>query len=174
MKRTTTKPASTALVRSPRSTKRSASSLAPLHLKQILVPVDFSTFSGRALRHALALASTFNAEVLLLHVIELFPIDYLVGTKSDTFTGAEGRRRAKDDLERLAQKLLGTAQVRHRCVVRLGRPFHEITKAAAEMDVDLIVMSTHGRTGVERAYLGSTAERVVRNATCPVLVVRKR
>lgn len=173
MKRTTTKPPRT-LVRTPRSNKRSAAGIAPLRLKQILVPVDFSSFSGRALRHALALASTFNGEVLLLHVIELFPIDYMVGTESDTFTGAEGRRRAKDDLERLAQKLLGTAQVRHRCIVRMGRPFSEITKAAAEMDVDLIVMSTHGRTGLERAYLGSTAERVVRHAVCPVLIVRKR
>jgi nucleotide-binding universal stress UspA family protein len=138
------------------------------------VPVDFSSFSGRALRHALALARKFEAEVVLLHVIEMFPIDYLVGTESVPETGADGRRRAKDDLGRLAERILGGEDVAHRCLVRLGKPFRQITDAAGELKADLIVLSTHGRTGLERAYLGSTAERVVRHAPCPVLVVRKR
>lgn len=143
-------------------------------LRRILVPVDFSTFSGRALRHALPLARKFDAEVMLLHVIETFPIDYMVGTESVPETSAQGRRRAKADLDRLAEKVSGASEVSRQSVVRVGKPWREITKAAVEMDVDLIVMSTHGRTGVERAYLGSTAERVVRHAACPVLIVRKR
>jgi nucleotide-binding universal stress UspA family protein len=174
MKRTTTKPARTALVRTPRRIKRAAARIAPLHLKQILVPVDFSTFSGRALRHALPMAQRFGAQIVLLHVIELFPIDYMVGTESDTITGVEGRRRAKDDLAKLGAKILESSGVPYRSVIRIGKPFREIVKAARELDADLIVLSTHGRTGLDRFYLGSTAERVVRHAACPVLVVRKR
>jgi len=174
MKRTTTKPASTALARTRRSIKRSDARIAPLHLKQILVPVDFSTFSGRALRHALPLAQRFGAEIVLLHVIELFPIDYVTGTESDPITGAEGRRRAKHALSKLGARILESGGVPYRSVVRTGKPFREITRAARELDADLIVLSTHGRMGLDRFYLGSTAERVVRHAACPVLVVRKR
>lgn len=174
MKRTPTKPANMALVRTPRSTRRSSAGDAPLHLKQILVPVDFSTFSGRALRQALPLAQRFGAEIVLLHVIELFPIDYLVRTEADTETGPEARRRAKAALEQLGTKVLAHGGVGHRSVVRVGKPYREIIKAARELKADWIVLSTHGRTGLDRFYLGSTAERVVRHAPCPVLVVRKR
>jgi hypothetical protein len=138
MKRTTTKPASTALVRTPRSIKRAAARIAPLHLKQILVPVDFSTFSGRALRHALPMAQRFGAQIVLLHVIELFPIDYMVGTESDTITGVEGRRRAKDDLAKLGAKILESSGVPYRSVVRAGKPYREIVKAARELDADML------------------------------------
>jgi len=64
--------------------------------------------------------------------------------------------------------------VGHRSVIRAGKPYREIIKTARELEVDLILRSTHGRTGLERLYLGSTAERVVRHAACPVTVVRKR
>lgn len=174
MKRRTTKPSRMALMRAPRSVKPASASIVPLHLKQILVPVDFSTFSGRALRHALPLAQRFGAGIVLLHVIELFPIDYMVGTSSDSITGVEGRRRAKEDLAKLGAKILESSGVHYRSVVRAGKPYREIVKAARELDADLIVLSTHGRTGLDRFYLGSTAERVVRHAACPVLVVRKR
>lgn len=155
-------------------TQRVVSKDSEFRLRRILVPVDFSTFSGRALRHALPLAWQFGAEVMLLHIIETFPIDYMVGTESVPETSAQGRRRAKADLNRLADKIPGMSEVSRQCVVRVGKPWREITAAARDLDADLIVLSTHGRTGLERVYLGSTAERVVRHAPCPVLVVRKR
>lgn len=63
--------------------------------------------------------------------------------------------------------------VRSNIVVRTGSPGHEIIEAAQELNVDLIILSTHGRTGLERFILGSTAEKVVRRAGCPVLIVRE-
>jgi universal stress protein A len=63
-------------------------------------------------------------------------------------------------------------EVLHKILVRTGSPFHEITEAARTLKVDLIIIATHGRSGLTRALLGSTAERVVRHATCPVLVLR--
>ena len=66
------------------------------------------------------------------------------------------------------------ASIGAEALVRAGQPYYEITTAAKELDVDLIVITTHGRTGLKHALLGSTAERVVRHAPCPVLTVRER
>ena len=80
---------------------------------------------------------------------------------------------ATERLARLAQEQV-PAQFRANTLVRVGKPYHEITSAARELNIDLIVISTHGYTGLKHVVLGSTAERVIRHAPCPVLTVRER
>jgi universal stress protein A len=150
--------------------------LVPLtiKLKSILAPLDFSPQSQKALHYALALAEQFGASVTLLYVVEpaVYPteigyvpaeIDALYRTMDET---------AREKLAALAEKQV-PAQLRGQTLVRVGQPHREITEAAKELAVDLIVIATHGYTGLKHTFLGSTAERVVRHAPCPVLTVRE-
>jgi nucleotide-binding universal stress UspA family protein len=142
-----------------------------LKVKTIVVPLDFSAESKRALRYASKLAMRFGAVLKLIHVVE--PVSFVndlpnvLLTRSDQEIANEARVRlqalAKDEIDELIPVQTG---------VRIGKPYHEIVSAAKVMDADLIVISTHGYTGLKHAFLGSTTERVVRYATCPVLVVR--
>jgi universal stress protein A len=142
-------------------------------LKKILVPIDFSDRSTKALQYAISFSRQFRAEILCLHVIE---IPYGAGeaglvAEMERFRKdmlKETKRRMDDLLAREAAELPGKG------AVRSGVPYHEITKAAQEEDIDLIIIGTHGRTGFSRFFLGSTTERVVRHAHCPVLVVREQ
>jgi universal stress protein A len=143
-----------------------------LHLKKILVPLDFSEISEKALRYAIKFAAQFGSSVTLLHVIQpmVYPADFgypptLVDSLDDTMQQA-----AKERLQAMA----GRAPVEMHTMIRLGQPYHEITIAARELEVDLIIITTHGHTGLKHALLGSTAERVVRHAPCPVLTLRER
>ncbi len=141
---------------------------APLFkLKKILVPVDFSECSQKALQYAIPFARQFEAELALLHVLQPFvPMPELPQVDFDSLEDA------KKELEALRQTI--PSPVDSRMVLRRGDPSYEIVSAAKELDIDLIILSTHGRTGMARVLLGSTAEKVVRHASCPVLVVRER
>jgi universal stress protein A len=141
----------------------------PVKLSRILVPVDFSELSVAALPQARLFAKNFRAELILLHVIETYPIDYVVGLPESKQLHASLAERARRELQKLTVHLLG---LKPRSLVRWGKPFQEIVSAAQELDVDMIVLTTHGHTGLKHVYLGSTAERIVRHAHCPVLVVR--
>jgi universal stress protein A len=146
-----------------------------LHIRRILVPTDFSESAKRALRYAQRFAEQFQAEVILVHVIE--PIVYPPELGYASFevpmvTEQALRQSATKELEALQRKL-GGRQLSVRFSVRTGRPFNEIAEAARELGADLIIISTHGFTGLKHALLGSTAERVVRHAPCPVLTVRE-
>ncbi len=139
-------------------------------LRKILVPVDFSQCSAKALAYAIPLAQQFDAELTLLHVLpaqppiaEMGPIDVI---------GLEESRKELAALETKVKAELAPERVFH--VMRAGAPDTEIIRAAKEMGMDLIVVSTHGRTGLGRVLMGSVAEKVVRHAGCPVLVVRER
>jgi universal stress protein A len=143
-----------------------------LRLKHILVPVDFSDPSLKALHYAEKFAEQFGSRLTLLHVIQpvAYPADFgypttLVGTMDD-----EVQQQISGRLASLA----GSSTPRGEALVRVGQPYDEITAAAADLAVDLIVIATHGHTGLKHALLGSTAERVVRHAPCPVLTVRER
>jgi universal stress protein A len=143
-----------------------------LQLKRILVPIDFSESSEKALRYALRFAEQFGSSITLLHVIQpmVYPADFgypptVLDTLDDTV-----RRQIQERLGRLASGISG--KVKH--LIRLGQPYHEITTTAKELDMDLIIISTHGRTGLKHVLMGSTAERVLRHAPCPVLTVRER
>jgi len=145
-----------------------------LHLKKILVPTDFSETSKKAVQYAVRFAEQFGCEIVLLHVIE--PVTAVAGAPLavDIFPEAEEDAIA-------AEAELGWLATRSRnhqnsftSVVRIGHAPNEITKAAKELDVDLIMIATHGYTSWRHLCIGSTAERVVRTAPCPVLVVREK
>ena len=145
---------------------------SPIKIKKILVPIDFSAISKDALPWAVFLAAQFKAELVLLHVEEKFPIDYLLGRELMSHTMVPLIKQAGADLERLAGALRKSNEQNISVVVRDGKPFQEICHAAETLGADLIVLTTHGHTGLKHVWLGSTAERVVRHAKCPVLVVR--
>jgi nucleotide-binding universal stress UspA family protein len=131
--------------------------------RKILCPVDFSDNSIAALRQAAKLARKDNALLYLMHA-EFAPMSNLVELAEDVALSTEP---GKLQLERIARKLL--AKVRHRVLVQFGRPAELIEKAANDLDVDLIVMATHGRSGIDRLFLGSVAEHVIRRSRRTVL-----
>jgi nucleotide-binding universal stress UspA family protein len=143
-------------------------------LKKILVPMDFSDLSKDALPLATFLAAQFKAEVVLLHIVEKFPIGYLMGRELTSHAIVPLIKQAEADLERAAADLAKSIGVKISAAVREGRPHEEICEAAKALAADLIVLTTHGYTGLKHVWLGSTAERVVRHASCPVLIVRER
>jgi nucleotide-binding universal stress UspA family protein len=145
-----------------------------IDLRHILVPTDFSRFSEVALTYAVALAEKFGAEIHLLHVVQdlaLFIPDAVavappVAPPVEQFTAA-----AREALERAAgQPPLAGHAVRRE--IREGTPFYEIIRYAKDLNIDLIVMGTHGHTGLAHVLLGSVTEKVVRKAPCPVLTIR--
>lgn len=140
--------------------------LPAFRLKKILVPVDFSDCSKKALQYAIPFARQFGADLKLLHVVEPYPaVPEMSPYDFDNI--ADG----KAQLEALRQAL-GDA-VPASTSLRAGMPHMEIAEAAREFGIDLIILSTHGRKGLSRMVLGSTAEKVVRRAPCPVLIVRE-
>ena len=140
---------------------------------KILVLVDFSPCSERTLQYALAFAGEFNASLILLHVVEAFPIDYLVGFESSRQASDWLIEQSRKRLKRLNLKLTATDAITDEPIVNFGKPFQEIVQVAKDRGADLILIATHGYTGLKYIQLGSTTERVVRHAPCPVLVVRE-
>jgi nucleotide-binding universal stress UspA family protein len=138
-------------------------------VKRILAPTDLSEVSMAALPQAIFLARSFSAELILLHVIETFPIDYMMGLNESKKMNATLEDRAQEHVEEAAGRI---SYPNVKTAIRWGKPFQEIVNAADELNADLIVLATHGHTGLKHVYLGSTAERVVRHARRPVLVVR--
>jgi nucleotide-binding universal stress UspA family protein len=145
-----------------------------IDLRYILVPIDFSKHSEVALNYAVALAEKFGAELFLLHVVQdlaLFIPDAVavappIAPPVEQFIAA-----AREALERVTEVNALKSLTVHRDV-REGTPFYEIIRFAKEKDVDLVVMGTHGHSGLTHVLLGSVTEKVVRKAPCPVLTVR--
>jgi universal stress protein A len=138
--------------------------------RRILVPVHFSDSSRQTLGTAAALAQRFGSRLAVAHVTRRNqPDSHIVAEQLGmTFdTRRAGRAKLMEFIER---KVSGDLQPTR--IVADGVPFHEIAKAAKAWTADLIVISTHGYTGLKHVLLGSTAERVVRHAPCSVLVVR--
>jgi len=143
----------------------------PLKLKKILVPIDFSKLSENAVPWATSLAAEFDAELILLHIVEKFPIDYLLGPGLMNEMITPLMKQGEAVLKRMAAGLSKSTRLRASVVVRDGKPFEEICRAAKKLGADLIALTTRGHTGLKRVWLGSTAERTIRHAPCPVLVV---
>jgi nucleotide-binding universal stress UspA family protein len=144
-----------------------------IDLRRILVPTDFSKFSQNALTYAVAFAEKFGADLYLLHVVQdlaLFvPTEV---TAAAVVPPVEKLTAAADTaLQRVVDETPLQGLTVHR-EVREGNPFYEIVRFATEADIDLIVMGTHGHTGLAHVLLGSVTEKVVRKAPCPVLTVR--
>jgi len=151
-----------------------ANARVPIQLKRILVPIDFSEHSKNALKYAIPFAEQFRASIDLLYVVEptIYPADFSFGQIGFPNVEEELRARGAQELDALIKNAIGT-RVTAKRVVRTGKPFYEINEYAAEERINLIIIATHGHSGVEHILFGSTAEKVVRKAPCPVLVVRK-
>lgn len=144
-----------------------------LELKRILVPLDFSAHAMKAVRYAVAFARQFRTQLIFLHVTEpiVYPSDFGYTPLPPNTLEENFQRDARERLEAVAagQTALG---LNCEVVLRLGKPYQEIAAAAGELQADLIVITTHGYAGLTHVLMGSTAERVIRHAPCPVLVVR--
>jgi len=142
--------------------------------KRILCPVDFSDASRAAMEVAADLAKRFGGEVVLLHAYPVpgytFPDGSVVASPKMMQELADQAKKHLDEWRSDAEKLLGAPRVAAETAI--GEPAAEILALAKARGADLVVMGTHGRTGLEHALMGSIAERVVRRAHCPVLTVR--
>jgi nucleotide-binding universal stress UspA family protein len=148
---------------------------APLQFHKILVPLDFSDASRLGLEYALGFAQGFRATVILFHSI--FVSAYLIGNRHTAHQVptliAKQQEYAKAEMEKLRETISrkgGAVETN----IAVGSPVEQIGKYVRKASVDLIITSTHGRSGWRRVFIGSTAERIVRYATCPVLVVPNR
>lgn len=136
-------------------------------IKKILAPVDFSEPSKKALQYAVAAARDFGAELIVMHVVQPYPV--LPDLPAATVQLTEMiQKDAKRELARVTSAITG---VSCRSVVRVGYPARLIAAEAKDCGADLIILSTHGRTGLPHLFLGSVAEQVVRLAVCPVLTI---
>jgi universal stress protein A len=151
----------------PLFSERPNAALPSFKLRQILVPVDFSECTEKALLYAVPFARQFDATLTLLHVVEP---PYLPASEMGVVVEVESKDEARKELETLRARLAG--KVRCQTMVRKGSAQIEIIDAAKELGCDLIILGSHGRTGVERLLMGSTVEKVVRRAGCPILIVR--
>lgn len=147
-----------------------------IRIAKILFPTDFSELSLHALTYARQLAATFEAQIHCLHVVDEGYLYWsAMGPESAPIGPAveDLMSYAETHLERFADEhLVGLKFVPVTKVVR-GRPYAEIVQYALENTIDLVVVATHGRGGIAHALMGSTAEKVVRKAPCPVLTVRR-
>jgi universal stress protein A len=141
-----------------------------LKLKSILVPIDFSKISQKALDYAVPFAKQFAAKITLLHAIE--PPPYPVDLTYLPMSGDVWMGPVKKELDAVEKSAIEPEFLKE-VIVRVGTAFEVITNVARDCQADLIVITTHGYTGLKHVFMGSTAERVVRHAPCPVFVVRK-
>lgn len=140
-------------------------------LKKILCPVDHSECSYLALKYAISLALKDEAKLYLMHVIDSRLYDTEMYKFSPYKLNEIDESKIRADLMKSLPE--GTTDVLEvETIVVKGVPFNEIINAATEISVDLIVIGTHGRTGLSHVMLGSVAEKVVRKSPCPVLTVR--
>ena len=140
-----------------------------IHVRKVLFPYDFSDYSERALPAAVALCRDFQAKLIIVHVNEIPPAlpDVMPEVSLQMNAGIDDY--ARQTMERLKPVL---RDVDAELMMLLGAPHREISKLVHEAQIDLVVMATHGRSGVAHMLFGSVAEKVVRTAQCPVLTIR--
>lgn len=145
-----------------------------IRFQKILVPTDFSPASKQALPYARELATLHGAEIVLVHVMELPHYPTLFEGTALVVPPIDESLRAQleEQLQKLAGEIAGDSGFRCRAVLREGPPTQELLDCAKEEGADLVVIATHGYTGLKHMLLGSTAEQVVRHACCPVLTIR--
>jgi nucleotide-binding universal stress UspA family protein len=144
--------------------------------KRVLVPTDFSKDSDQALGKAVDLARTYGSKIYLLHVIDdeiqQCAIDYCLDneTVSEVFKGSI--KHSKKRLSQIIEKAGGSNGIEISQDIKTGNPIEEIIKFQKKNGIDLIVMAPHGRRGIMKSLLGGVAEKVVRMAGCPVLLMK--
>jgi nucleotide-binding universal stress UspA family protein len=141
-------------------------------IQHIFVPTDFSPYADRAVDYAIALARTLQARLTLLHVMHLPQWEMGEMSPSSLDAYVQGREADAQHQMQTAQARVAHAGLPCDSAIIEGVPYRTIVDLAGNRAVDLIVMGTHGRTGLLHVLLGSVAERVVRLAPCPVLVTR--
>jgi nucleotide-binding universal stress UspA family protein len=139
--------------------------------KRILVPLDGSELAEQALEYAIVQAESFGAEIVLLKVLGPLPEPMMGGRVGVKLAEQQSADLARYYLENLAA---GIKDVPVEVVTVEGKPYVQIIRFAEDHDIDLIVMSTRGHSGLSRWLLGSVADRVVRGATVPLLLVQAR
>ncbi len=143
-------------------------------IKSIMCPVDFSDSSDHALQYAIAFAQSYGATLRLLHVVQpplmSVPGDPMVPEFSSEVMEdiAAASRHRLDEIAETTRNAVTDVETQ----IATGSPFVEIISVARDQNVDLIVIGTHGRTGLAHVMIGSVAEKVVRKAPCPVLTVK--
>lgn len=146
-----------------------------IDLKHILFPTDFSEIADHARAYATEFGKRFGAKVTVFHVAQppsYYEVAYSYETVADLSKIADqAKAAAEKDLHEVAEKVRAEG-VTVDAVTTMGTAFVDIINYSRKHDVDLIIMSTHGRGFMQHVLLGSTAERVVRKAPCPVLTVR--
>jgi nucleotide-binding universal stress UspA family protein len=144
-----------------------------MQLKTILFPTDFSQGARAAMDHAISLAQDYKARLILLYVIQDISIAewYIPSSLSMTDLVEDMQKSATKEMDKWEAEVSAKVKNVEKMIVR-GVPFVEIIKTSKARNADLIVIGTHGRTGIDHMLFGSTAEKVVRKAACPVLTVR--
>ncbi len=145
----------------------------PMQIKTILFPTDFSQGARAAMDYALSLSLDYQAKLVLLYVIQDISIAewYIPSSISAADLVEDMQKSATTEMEKWgAEAALKVKDVEK--IIVSGVPFVEIIRTAKEKNADFIVIGTHGRTGIDHMLFGSTAEKVVRKSTCPVLTVR--
>lgn len=164
-----------------KKTKNSSPKISPgssalsIGVKRILVPIDFSSYSKNALEYAVPLSQMFLAELVLVYVVEptVYPADFSFGQVGFPSVEEELRNRGSEELTKLIENRIPRS-VKSRKVIRTGKPYLEILEAIKAERADIVVIATHGHSGVEHLLFGSTAEKVIKKARCPVVVIPGR
>ncbi|MEB2309661.1 MAG: universal stress protein [Candidatus Brocadiaceae bacterium] len=143
-----------------------------ISIRNILCPIDYSVYSEMALKYAIEFAEKYQAKLYLMHVLDIRVYDinnpelYNINVVDE------------ETVEKLRERLLRCVnedtrgRISVEALIIQGVPFAEIIKVSKEYRIDLIVIGTHGRTGLSHAIMGSVAEKIVRKAPCPVLTIR--
>ncbi len=143
-----------------------------INIKNILCPVDHSDCSKEALKYAVSFAMKDHSKLYLLHVIDIRAFDESINAMTTQIPDDETLKQLKTKLlDCIPEEIRDDMDVE--ALVVQGIPFVEIISTAKKNDVDMIVLGSHGRTGITHMMMGSVSEKVVRKAPCPVLTVRK-
>jgi nucleotide-binding universal stress UspA family protein len=147
----------------------------PLQFKKVLIPLDFSECSRVGLDYAVGFAREFRSSVLLFHsvVVQTYTLGHAYTALQAPNLIKLQQEYAEEELGKLSRKL-ARKPMKVESVIGVGSTVEQVNECVRSRGVDLIVMSTHGRTGLKRFFIGSTAEQIVRHAICPVLVVPNR
>lgn len=144
-----------------------------MKIKKILLTTDFSDYASYALSYAVEFAEKLKAEIGLLHVIEpiIAPTDFTWESYDIAELEKKSREYTQQSLDKIIREKIPD-KIKAIPIIRYGRSFEEIIRCAKDEKFDMIIMSTHGLTGISHILFGSTAEKVVRKSPVPVLTVR--
>ncbi|MCX8085014.1 MAG: universal stress protein [Calditerrivibrio sp.] len=147
-----------------------------INIKKILVPTDFSETSKYAMQYAIEFAKNFGAELRIVHVIfdESQIVAFYLPQVTFQNLDQELEESAKKQMDEFLAHFPELKEVTYDVKMLKGTAFVEIISEAKDMKADLIIIGTHGRTGLEHVLFGSTAEKVVRKSPCPVLTVKPK